>query len=507
MDEPAVSSEETSLTTKALWLSFAKTLGFVFTFFLPLILVRRLSVHDFGLYRQVFLVINTALTFLPLGFALSGYYFFPRESATRRQAVVLNIALFYLLVAGLAGSLLLLRPGALSVVFNSPDLLRYEPWIALTLVFWVATSFLESVAIANGEARLAGVVVIVTHFTRTVLLLGAAFVFGSVSALIGAAIVQGFLQAAMAASYLASRFPEMWRRFDPGLLRSQLGYILPLGVAGVLWWFQTDLHGYFVSNRFGPEAFAIYSVGCVQIPLWALLLDSVGAVMIPAVSHLQSRKDHRGIVLLIARMMRKLVAFGFPLYFFLLINGREFIQVLFTERYLESWPVFAVSLTFIPLSMLASAYDPVFRAYPEHIAFLIRTRIALLAPLLVGLSYGTERFGLVGAMAAVIGVNAVERLVIARKVIRILGVAWRDVALLKDVAKLLLSAMAAALASELARDFMRGTTPWAVLAVSAIVFGVVYLSLLFLSGVPERDERRALRQAVLTVQHYSGLGK
>jgi O-antigen/teichoic acid export membrane protein len=507
MEKQSFSSEETSLTTKALWLSFAKSLGLVFTFLLPLILVRQLSVRDFGLYRQVFLVVNTAVTFLPFGFALSGYYFFPRESGSRKQAVVLNIVLFYLLVGCLAGSVLFLRPGILSDVFNTSDLLHYERWIGLTLVFWVSTAFLEYVAIANEEARLAGGLVIVTNFARTVLLLGAAFFFGSVSALIGAAIVQGFLQAAIAVSYLASRFPEAWRRFDPRLLRAQLGYVLPLGVAGVLWWFQTDLHSYFVSSRFGPEAFAIYAVGCVQIPLWGVLLDSVGSVMIPAVSHLQDRKDYRGIVLLTARMMRKLVAFGFPLYFFLMVNGREFIQVLFTERYLESWPVFAISLTLIPLSVISSAYDPVFRAYPEHIRFLIRTRIALLAPLLLGLSYATERIGLIGAIAVVTGVNAVERLVIAGKVIRILGVTWRDLALLKDVAKLLLSAMAAALASELTRDFMRGTDPWAVLAVSAIVFGIVYLSLLFLSGVPERNEREALRQAVSTAQQYSGLGK
>jgi O-antigen/teichoic acid export membrane protein len=222
---------------------------------------------------------------------------------------------------------------------------------------------------------------------------------------------------------------------------------------------------------------------------------------------LQSSNEHRRIVVLTARMMRKVAALCFPLYFFLLVNSREFILVLFTERYVESWPVFAISLTLIPLSLISTAYDPVFRAYPDHLPFLIKTRFLLLAPLLAGLWSLTDRFGLVGAIAVVIGVNAIERLVIAWKAAGILEVSWRDLVLLKDVAKLLLCAFAAALASVLARNFMPGTGPLGVLALSGTVYGLVYLSLVFLSGVLAREERDALREAVETVQEYAGFAK
>ena len=55
---------ERSLTVSALWLLGAKTIGFGFMFLLPLLLVRQLSQHDFGVYKQLFLVVGTAVSLL-----------------------------------------------------------------------------------------------------------------------------------------------------------------------------------------------------------------------------------------------------------------------------------------------------------------------------------------------------------------------------------------------------------------------------------------------------------
>src|ERR1041384_394548 len=91
-----------SLTLGAFWIMFAKTLAFAFSFALPLLLVRRLSQHDLGLYKQAFLVVGTATAVFSLNFNTSAYYFLPREQGGRRQAVVLNILIFNLLAGGLA---------------------------------------------------------------------------------------------------------------------------------------------------------------------------------------------------------------------------------------------------------------------------------------------------------------------------------------------------------------------------------------------------------------------
>ena len=116
-NEPAKSS---SLTARTTWLIFAKTLAFAFGFALPLLLVRRLNLADFGLYKQAFLVIGTASGILPLGFATSAFYFLPRERE-KRGAIVLNIVLFNAVVGGVGVLILLLAPQSLRVSPNPPS--------------------------------------------------------------------------------------------------------------------------------------------------------------------------------------------------------------------------------------------------------------------------------------------------------------------------------------------------------------------------------------------------
>ncbi len=156
--------------------------------------------------------------------------------------------------------------------------------------------------------------------------------FGTLRSLLAAAVLHGLIQSVVLACYLESRFAGFWRVFDWPVLRDQLSYAIPLGAAGLLMMVQTDLHNYFVSNHFGPARFAVYSIGTLQLPLMGLIWEATNSVLITRVSALQKRNANREIVLLVARAARKLAAVYFPVYVFLLVAGREFIEVLFTAQ-------------------------------------------------------------------------------------------------------------------------------------------------------------------------------
>src|SRR4030095_5020209 len=84
--------DSSSLTIRTAWLMIAKTVGYAFSIALPLILVRRLDQNEFGLYKQVFLIVSSAVLVLPFGFHMSAYYYLPRERERKGQ-IVLNILL------------------------------------------------------------------------------------------------------------------------------------------------------------------------------------------------------------------------------------------------------------------------------------------------------------------------------------------------------------------------------------------------------------------------------
>lgn len=485
-------TEGPSLTARAAWVMAAKTLAFACAFALPLLLVRRLDQTEFGLYKQLFLLVDVAVSILPLGFGMSAFYFLPREPARQGQ-VILNILLFHLAVGLCVWLVFVLRPGLPAALLNSPELAALAPLAGLAILFWIISYTLETVALAHQEVRLATAFIVGSRLTKSLFLIAAALLRPDVRALVYAAIIQGALQTVALVLYLRSRFGAFWRGFEWGMLRAQLAYALPLGAAAVVFLLFGYLDNFFVSHRFDPATYAVYAVGCFNIPLVGILTEAVGQVMIPRVSYLQKQGSQREIAELAARMMRKLAFVFLPLYVLLLVVAREFIALLFTPRYLAAYPVFAINLTLIPLGILASACDPVMRAYAEHRFFLLRLRAALLLVFAGAVWCGVRYFGMVGAISAAVLVNLIERLATAQKVRRILGVGWSDLALFKDIGKLALAALGGGVATVLVRRFVAGAPPFWALVICGSIFSAAYLLLVFLFKVPSSSERAGLR--------------
>jgi O-antigen/teichoic acid export membrane protein len=479
-----------SLTSHVSWLMLAKTLSFIFNLALPLVLVRRLSQAEFGVYKQLFLIIGTSVVVLPLGFGMSAYYFLPREPETRRQTVV-NVVLFNLVMGSLAGLALFFYPALLGAIFKQPDLASYGHLVGVVILLWIVSSFLEIVPIANEEIRLAGGAIVSVQLSRTIFYLTAVLVFGTVRALVYAAVIQGVLQTAILLVYLHSRFPGFWRYFDLAVMRRQLSYALPIGVGALLLNVENDLHNYFVSNRFGPAMYAVYAVGTVQLTFLNLLQEATNAVMILRVTVLQQRNETAEILRLTARAMRKLAAVYFPAYIFFLIFRREFITFLFTARYAASVPIFAINLTLLPIAVLL--YDPLFRAFMEQRFFLLRLRIVLCSIMAAALWFVVPHFGLRGAISVVVLTMLTERALTLARICRILHARWSDIRLLKDVGKLAVSAVLAGGFAFMVRVLIGPVKPFFVLAAGGVSYGLAYAAVVLVLRIVTPEEIALIR--------------
>lgn len=480
----------------------AKVLGFAFSFVLPILLSRVLNLFQFGLYKQAFQVIQTAQTVLPLGISMSAFYFLPREK-DRQPHVVFNILLFNFVVGFLAFLLLLFYPKVLVAIFGRADMVPYAPWIGAVIFFWIFSSFLEAVATANQEVLYSSLFIVTSQFTKSAAMIGMALLAPSVKSLLIAVLIQCVIQTLIMCWYCRSRFPGFWKALDIGLLKTQLAYALPLGLAGFVYTMQTDLHNYFVANAFGPTLFAIYSVGCAQIPLLGLIRESMTSVTITRVSILEQQGEIREIVLLISRVFRKIAFFYLPSYAFLMVAGRDFITALYTSKFADSWPIMAVNLLLIPLNIFVT--DPVIRAFAKYRFFILTTRIILLGVLLAALHFGILRFGVMGAVYAVIGIAVVERIIMNWKVARILQMRWSDLKLYEGVLKLIAASALAAAITALARSFVAHQKPFLIVAICAVIYGFAYLISVVLLRAVEPDEVAIVRNQWLKIrQRFAG---
>lgn len=513
---------EISLREQSAWLLAAKVIGFGFSFMLPLLIVRYLTQEAVGHYREAFQVITNAVVILPLGFSMSAYYFLSRET-DRRAASILNILLFNFIVGGLACMTLYFYPQLLGDLFKNDELTRLAPKIGLVIWIWIFSTFLETVAVANQEAKVATVFIVLAQFSKTLLMGAAIFAFGTVEAFIYAAIIQGVLQTFILLNYLRSRFAGFWSSFDPGFFREQMAYALPFGLAGILWIAQYDIHNYFVGYKFSSTEFAIYAYGCFEVPLIAMLSDSVTSVLIPRMNALQLADQRDEMIRLTVRAIQKLAFFYFPIYVFLLVTARTFIVTLFTEKYEQSASIFVINITLLPFSVLI--LDPIVRSYKELGRLFLLTRIFVLAAMICVLYFALDHLSLTGMITVAVAAILVEKLIAETMVIRKLGLGWRHLGLLKPVAKTALISVFAGLITyavyQNAHDYLLdlgehfaadafSTTKLStlnfvggslVLLLSAAVFVPVYLLAANFTGVIDDDEKESVRNLFRKLFH------
>lgn len=507
-------NHETSLKAQSAWLLFAKVVGFAISFLLPLLVVRYFSQEQVGVYRQVFLVITTANAILPLGFGASAFYFLSRETA-RRPSVIFNTLVFNFIIGALACLTLNVHPKLLGNIFQSDELTALAPKIGVVIWLWIFSTFLETVAVANREAKTATAFIILAQLTKTVLMLAAVIVFTTVEAFVYAAMTQAFLQSIVLLVYLNARFPKFWKAADFGFFREQVFYALPFGLAGLFWTLQYDLHNYFVGYRFTHAEFAVYAYGCFELPLIGMLMESVTAVLIPRMSELQSKNDKPEMIRLLTRTMQKLAFFYFPIYIFLMITAETFITTLFTRNYLGSVPIFMINITLMPFYVLVN--DSAIRAFKELGRFLLILRVFIFAAMVSALYFGIQHFDLRGMIAIVVITALVERAFSTAAVINRLEAGRRDLHLLKDVGKTALASLFAGFFTYLffvwchqpifdwGIRFIRTifaapkdslvdfTAGGAVLAACAVVFAPLYLLSANFFGIIETSEKEKIR--------------
>lgn len=499
LTQPATPAQRApGLTAQASWYLAAKVIGFGFTFLLPLLLTRMLNLKEFGLYKQAFQVITTALTLLPLGFSMNLFYYLPRIPE-RGPQVVWNTFLYNSVIGAASGLAVVIWPGILTAILGSADLVQYAPQIGLVLFLGMSSSFFEVIATANQEVRYSAAFVVLAQFTKSVALILATVLSPSVGSLLYASMIQAVVQLALLFWYMHIRFPGFLRAFDWPLLKEQFSYSAPLAVGGLMYTIRTDYHNYSVSRWFGPEAFAIYSMGCMQLPLIGMLRESLAAVLIPRFSQLEREGRHREAGDLTLRAMRKLALAYWALLALLLAVGYDLLVTMFTDKFRESWPIYQINLLLLVTAVMAN--DPVLRAYSQHRYYILRLRTLLLVGLVAALELGLLRFGMTIAIIVVVVNMSVERFLITYKVSKVLGMTADDFRPhIRSLAKIAASSAIAGVAAAIACNAIAVTLPQVRLVAGTAAFAIAYGVCLWAFRVLMPDETGMLRAQLARVR-------
>ena len=257
--------EVRSIFKPALLLMCGRTISFAATFFIPVVLTRIFEPAQFGTYKQLFLIQSTIFFISQFGMASSLYYFLP-GSAKDAGRYAANSTVF-LTLAGAASFAALIAAGPfLSRSMNNPALAEYLPWIGLYSLLMMVSSSWEIVMVARGRYLWASTTYAASDIIRAAVLILPVVLFRQLeSLLIGAALLAA-LRALGTLLYFRKEFQQTFRP-DARLLKKQLVYAVPFGLAVLVEILQANLPQYAVSHLFDPATLAIFAIGCIQIPV------------------------------------------------------------------------------------------------------------------------------------------------------------------------------------------------------------------------------------------------
>ena len=483
----------------ALLIIAGRIAGFLAAFVTPLVLVRIFDLDTFGTYKQWFLLYFTLLIITQIGMSESLLYFLPKaEDLAGRY--VMNSLLFLTVAGAAAAGLLMLNAETIAHWMSNPALVPLIPLLGLYLQLMQASIGLETVMTARGSFRSAALAYAVTDVTRAAFLIVPVLIVPSLRSLLQGAVAFAALRFLYTVQYFWRTFGAGFRP-DAACFVRQLVYALPFALSVVASVAQENFHQYAVSGLFDTATFAIYSVGCLQIPLVDLVATTVCNVMMVGMTNAIHDGREVDVINLWHQTVRKLALVFFPLTALLLIAARDVIVMLFTDAYLASVPVFMIGVTAVVFA--AVPIDGLLRVYAKTRTLLVMN-LARLALIVVLIHWFITSFGLVGAIAVTVLALAVGKAIglSAAASVWHVGIGrllpWRALALIA-VTSVVAALPAFAVASGLQ------TLPAVRLLAIGGVYAATYAAITIAFGLLSTQERAALSQVLGRVQFIRSL--
>jgi len=427
-----------------LLLMSGRFVGFVVTFVIPVVLVRAFDQAEFGTYKQIFLLYTTIYGLAQLGMAESLFYFLPRSP--ERGGFYATNATLILSGSGLAAwAVLVATRSKLSGLLSNDGLSRYLGQLGILVALMLASSALEIVLTSRGRYGWASLSYGLSDVARAAASIIPVLLLRGLQGLLLGGIAFAGLRLAAMLLYLRKEYGRGLRP-DGTAFREQIAYALPFQASVILGILESSFHQYAVSRSFDAATFAIYSVGCLQIPLVDLVAGSAANAMMVRMGE-EMREGRPGAVLRAWHdTTRRLALVFFPMAALLIVSAPQLIPVVFTRSYLASVPIFSVWTATIVFTVFQ--VDAVLRTLAGT-RFLMGLYFAKLVFIALLIGPFMAAFHLVGAVLVTALALALAKAACLLRIARLLEVGpaqllpWRSLG--RTAGGALLAAIAAAL--------------------------------------------------------------
>lgn len=334
----------------AFYITGGRILSMLAGFIMPVVLVRIMSQEDYGLTSQFLTLYTSIYTIAALGIHTNIFYFCPSAGKEKSDKYVAN-TLILLIVFGMLCGILLFIPPITNLVFGDSELGHHSDLIILSVALATIMNIVSPISTIRQDKWGA-------------LLFPGFIAFGRIGAIMCSVLMfrdihQMFLwlfifQCVISLTIIFYAKKETKLKCNIGMMKEQLIYSLPFGIAVALQLFSNYFDKFVCIRFLSPAEYAIYGAAFLSIPGITQIYDSLCQVNIVNMSNSFRQGRVSDIIPQYANFVIKTLSFSVPLILVVALYAEEIMSFLYTPAYQTAAPFFRLySLTFLA-SMLGA---------------------------------------------------------------------------------------------------------------------------------------------------------
>lgn len=339
--------KSSNITIQAFWVGLGSLSSFALALLSAAILSRYFNKADYGTYRQILYVYNTLLIIFTAGLPRVFNYYLPRYNLAQGKDIVLKITKV-LFLGGLAFSVFLFAfSGLIADILKNPELSRGIKYFSPIPMLLLPTLGIEGIFSSYKKTIF---IAIYNTVSRILMLL---FIVLPVIVLKGTYLyaIYGWIAVSVLTliiAYYFRRIPFRGVKIEDSHLhfREILKYSLPLVSASLAGIAFRSANQFYISRYFGPEVFAGFSNGFIEIPMVHMITGATSTVLMPIFSKIiHDKSDITQLTNLWKNALQKSAVLIYPMVIFFLFYSREVVTIVYSEAYADSAKYFATAMT------------------------------------------------------------------------------------------------------------------------------------------------------------------
>jgi O-antigen/teichoic acid export membrane protein len=454
-------------------LILGRALAYMFSMFLPIILVRVYSVEDYGYFQKINTILLSLITAVQFGFPVSLLVFYKQ---TKKKSLLICQSVLIVGVISLIFSLLfLLSDSFVNFIFSDEISLFIRALISLSFICGAIAYFIDNLLIVEGKKNFIIYYYIIDKSIKAILLISSAYVFKNILWLIIALSVYFLIRFLWSISYVIYNYPIKKISGDIKLFKEQIKFSLPMGLSKIVGIVGKKADHFILISTLSSASYAIYSTASFGIPFISLIYTSFGSVLLPKLSEEAKLNNIEMMKFYWHKLISLYAILTIPFILFFYAIADSFVRFLFTDTYAEAVLIYQIFLLIIFFQSLS--YGTVLKAFKKTNIILFSNLISLVIAL--PLSYfSINNYGIIGGSLAAVttyAINAIFQIIYTGKLLKM---NWYNFLPFNFIFRIILLTLPSFVLSMLA-SMLDTSYFWLIVINGIIFFGSLYLVFTF----------------------------